>query len=1027
MVCPRNGLSVVSVTMQYIFPVNLSAQTRLRFLTMVVMLLTSLSVSAANSVTVREGTNFAVDAGPTVAEEDTRTLVMDLQGMLWLLPENGGKAKRLTGPEDDIRLPRFSPDGSQLLFQSFRDGAWQLATTDADGNNRRDLTVGIDDYRDPAWSPAGGMIYFTSDRSGNYEIWSLNLVTRTFTQLTDEPADDYAPAVAANGDIAFVSDRSGKAEIYLLSQTQITSSDENSAGAKLLYSAPAKKLDGLRFSPDGKQLAFTQVRERIAFPGIECIELAILELATSKLNIVSGDEDVFPLPPAWLDADTLIYTADGLIRKHSLANAETTSVQFKARLNVSEAPQFEADIATFRQGSQPVKGIVNPVATPAGNQLIFEALGDLWARNQDGSLGQLTDDSFVQRDPTISTDGRWLAYISDRSGEMQVWMRDAGAGTDTQITTKSSGPRYPTFNKDGTWLAWQEVGPIGTQDFTLHVLDLLSGKRQRLKHAPPIWPGPMSWSADGEFITVAKLHSTSSRFRDGRNLLVRVAVNDDSTFNNILPDNLVADFGPASSADGIQTALVIDGALHVVPTATDGSFTGRPVMVLDALAEFPSWSNAGKVITYLSATGLAQLDLSTGVSTALAVDLDWKNTHPRGRTIVHAGRLYNGMSRNYRSNVDIEIDNGRIVAVKRHRPHPDKVRVIDASDQSVLPGLIDQHGHFQPHQGEWVGRAWLAFGATTVVEPGGIPWQSRALMESWGSGRQPGPRLVFSGPHLDGYRRSFHFGSHINSDKRLDWELERADYLNYGLLKTYVRMPAARQARTIELAHARNIPVTAHSAFRTLAFGGDRIEHLRGGSRYGHSAKQSAAQKTYADVRNLLSANESAITPTIAVGGGFFSYMLANPELAENRQFVALYPEAYRKGLTGFARMMGKNEQLLAYGYNNALASIAEMHDADVRIVAGTDSPIFPYGMALIVELTNYQAAGLAPWEVLETATSSAAEAMGVADQIGSIRKGRLADLVIVDGDPLSDVSDLFNVTGVMRNGNYYTLEELLE
>jgi imidazolonepropionase-like amidohydrolase len=129
----------------------------------------------------------------------------------------------------------------------------------------------------------------------------------------------------------------------------------------------------------------------------------------------------------------------------------------------------------------------------------------------------------------------------------------------------------------------------------------------------------------------------------------------------------------------------------------------------------------------------------------------------------------------------------------------------------------------------------------------------------------------------------------------------------------------------------------------------------------------------------------------------------------------------------GFARMMGKNEPLLEYGHTNALKSIAEMHEAGVQIVAGTDSPIFPYGMALIVELINYQAAGLAPWEVLETTTSGAAEAMGVADIVGSIRKDRVADLVIVDGNPLSDVSDLFNVTGVMRNGNYYALDDLLE
>ena len=79
-----------------------------------------------------------------------------------------------------------------------------------------------------------------------------------------------------------------------------------------------------------------------------------------------------------------------------------------------------------------------------------------------------------------------------------------------------------------------------------------------------------------------------------------------------------------------------------------------------------------------------------------------------------------------------------------------------------------------------------------------------------------------------------------------------------------------------------------------------------------------------------------------------------------------------------------------------------------MRIVAGTDSPIFPYGLALIIELNNYAAAGLRPHEALQTATSVAAEVMGAANEIGSIRAGMLADLIIVDGDPLADLTDLF-------------------
>ncbi|MDP7041791.1 MAG: DPP IV N-terminal domain-containing protein, partial [Gammaproteobacteria bacterium] len=213
-------------------------------------ILNTRQLQAANSVTVSEGTNFSVDVSPLLNEDDQRLIIMDLQGMLWLLPEEGGKAMRLTGPEDDIRLPRFSPDGGQLLFQSFRDGAWQLALTSSDGTQRRNLTRGIADNRDPAWSPTGDRVLFSSDRSGNYEIWSLDLNTAELVQLSDDPADDHAPAVAPDGSVAYISERAGNPVVTLMPATVAGAE----AAGREIYTAPAGKLAGLRFSADGQYL-----------------------------------------------------------------------------------------------------------------------------------------------------------------------------------------------------------------------------------------------------------------------------------------------------------------------------------------------------------------------------------------------------------------------------------------------------------------------------------------------------------------------------------------------------------------------------------------------------------------------------------------------------------------------------------------------------------------------------------------------------------------------------------------------------
>jgi imidazolonepropionase-like amidohydrolase len=96
------------------------------------------------------------------------------------------------------------------------------------------------------------------------------------------------------------------------------------------------------------------------------------------------------------------------------------------------------------------------------------------------------------------------------------------------------------------------------------------------------------------------------------------------------------------------------------------------------------------------------------------------------------------------------------------------------------------------------------------------------------------------------------------------------------------------------------------------------------------------------------------------------------------------------------------------------------------RVTAGTDAPINPYGLSLLMELENYAAGGLTPVEVLRTATTVSAEAMGVAADIGSIEPGKLADLSFIDGDPLEHIGDLRRVRQVMKDGTLYEISALL-
>jgi imidazolonepropionase-like amidohydrolase len=105
---------------------------------------------------------------------------------------------------------------------------------------------------------------------------------------------------------------------------------------------------------------------------------------------------------------------------------------------------------------------------------------------------------------------------------------------------------------------------------------------------------------------------------------------------------------------------------------------------------------------------------------------------------------------------------------------------------------------------------------------------------------------------------------------------------------------------------------------------------------------------------------------------------------------------------------------------------VADVVKGSGRVIAGTDSPIIPYGLALLMELEHYVRGGLSPADAIRTATVVPAEAMGLGRELGTIEKGKLADLVLVDGNPLSTITDIRRTRSVVKDGVVYEVEALL-
>ena len=947
---------------------------------------------------ITEGTNFAVTVGPDGAT------VLDLQGALWRLP-----GTRLTDGRGDDRLPRFSPDGRQLVFQTFRAGDFDIWQIPSAGGKAKALTSGPADDREPVWFPDGRHIAFTSDRNGNLDIWQQDLATRTRTPLTTDKADDYWPTVSPDGArFAFVSDRGGMVSLYVQSLTPDGAPPERVAsGTDGRPAAPS-------WSPDGQSLAFVRAVEQIGFPAIARYELTLLDMATRTVRVLSASgDDVFPFAPAWLADGGLVWTANGVIQRWHAGTGLQPQV-FALTLPVKRAEYRQKRFLPPEQ-RQAARGIVEPVTAPDGG-VMFAALGDLWWRTAGGDLRQLTNDASVERDPVVSPDGRSLAFISDRGGSMQVWLQDLASGTDRPLTRMPRGVRYPTFAPDGQSLAFQQAGPRGNQDFTLHQVALTRGVVTAIR-APPLWPGRMGFSTDGQHLLVAALTASSARFREGRNVLRSIDLQTGSAASVVLPEGVTPDTGPVLAAGGRTAALLIDGELWLLELRPDGSAAAPPKRRIAGLADYPSFSADGRTLTWLATGGLRQIGVLGGPPRSLSVPLTWTPAEGSGTVLIRAGRLFDGTGPEYRRNIDVLIDKHRIIAVGTALVVAPGTRVIDARHATVMPGLIDNHAHHQAHDGQWVGRAWLAFGVTSVVETGGLPYESRENYEAWTSGRRPGPRLFFAGPQLDGRQRFFPFASHITSDRRLALELERAQLLGYTLIKTYTRMPVTREFRTIRAGHRLGLPVSSHEIYPAFALGGDRVEHLRGSSRLGWSSKQSDGLRMYGDAVQIVGASGATIVPTLVVGGGFLDVLLRYPAIDSLPQYAAFYPDADRRALRALAGVAGRKRALFDAGLDNSRRAVRELAAAGARIIAGTDAPIFPYGLSLLAELRALKDAGLSGAAVLRSATADAAAAISASNQLGRIAPGMLADLLIVDGDPLADPLELARLEMVFSNG----------
>jgi Tol biopolymer transport system component len=383
---------------------------------------------AGLSLRLREGTDIAAQLSP-----DGGTVAMDALGVLWLLPASGGDARRLTSDLFDIAQPEWSPDGSTLTFQSYRDGCFNIWLVQADGSGLRQLTRGPYDHREPRFSPDGRQIAFSTDVSGSYGIVAFDLATGATATVADGAGQEYEPAWSPDGSRV----------VFVVDNTRIDVVELASGARTTVVTVPAGEvLHSPAWTPDGA----TVVYYRLA--------AGRTSLMIAAEPLVSGEE-IFPFRVSWRSAREFVYTADGGIRRRSLDGGQPQDIGFAVPVEVA-APQYRTRQRDFDSTApRPVVGIGSPVLSPDGRQVAFRALNDIYTMRIGGRPRPLTGDPWWKQDPAWSPDGRYLSYSTDRSGTLDIWLRDLRSGQDRQLTALPNAAAVSgSWSADGSELAF---------------------------------------------------------------------------------------------------------------------------------------------------------------------------------------------------------------------------------------------------------------------------------------------------------------------------------------------------------------------------------------------------------------------------------------------------------------------------------------------------------------------------------------------------------------------------------------------
>jgi Tol biopolymer transport system component len=965
-------------------------------------------------ITISEGTDMAVTVSP-----DHKTIIMDIQGLLYTMPIAGGAAKQITTPYQEASHPDWSGKGDLVAIQSYAGGTFHIWTMRPDGNGLHQLTTGHGDDREPRISPDGKTIVFASDRAfkGNYDVWTVEIATGALKQITSAEADEFEPTWSPDGaQIVFVSGTG------ILGKTieAITLADGKHT---MIATSTSGRVEAPSFSPDGKSLSYTQ------FSGAGMFMNGAHLVVTGAAQYTGKAEDTFPFPAIWLSNSELLYTADGKVLRTDLTAKSESPIPFTASIK-SIRPQYPHKVYDFDStAAHQVKGIFAPALSPDGKQVAFVALNELYVMTIGSAPVALTHDSFYKQGPAWSPDGKTLAYVSDRDGIENIYLHDVSAkdtSADKRPAPSKSAQIMPAWSPDVRLIAFQD------QTGATLTLDVATGAVKPL--APlTFFPGRPAFSSNGKTVAIATIKPYTKRFREGTSSILTVDVASGKTeFFAPAPFESITtrtEDGPIYSPNGKEMAFVMDDLLYTMPVDADGHPSGPAVKLNDETTDAPTWSGDSSKILYLNNGRLRLINRATKAITPVPLNLTFAAAKPQQKLLIHAARYWKGAGPDEMTDVDILITDNRVTSVTPHNATPPAgvTRTIEAGDSTVMPGLWENHSHADSdnsiYYGDRMGRLWLIYGITELRAIADNAYRALQHREAYTAGAANGPRLFTTAEAVDGERVYYPMMIPTTSEAQLHREFGRLKDLDFDFIKLYVRLPYTWAEQGINFAHSQmGVETASHYLLPAVSLGEDGMSHISATARTGYAYSRSFTGHSYSDVRTLLKDSgmwtiSTILSPTMYV---------ENPTLADDPRYDVAPPWEQARLKLGRDNTLktDQTDGLKRVQYEEE--TIGSVVTGGGLILAGTDSPLDLPSTSLHLNLRSQVKYGLAPWQALETATILPAKAYGLTKDLGTIEPGHLADLIIVSGDPLKDINDTARVQCVMKNGQLQSVATIM-